>query len=686
MPGPPLHFVFALHNHQPVGNDPRVIGEVARAAYRPLLDALSAAPWFRHTLHLSGPLLEWLERSDTAYLDRLGEMVARGQVELLTGGLYEPVLASIPSEDRRAQIEGLSERLRRRFGVAPQGLWLTERAWEPQIVPDLVASGVRYVLMDDRAFVSAGFPREALTSYFLTEEGGARLAIFPIDQRLRLLMPWRPVPETRAYLESLHARGHRVAVFGDDGEKFGAWPEAQELVYGRGWLKAFLGMLEALAGTVEPSRMADVLEAAPAAGLCYLPTSSYIEMEAWALPPAQAAELGRLRDRLGEEAERFAPFIRGSHWKHFLVRYPEANLAHKKMLALRERLPRRKAWASAWAELYAAQCNDPFWHGWFGGVYLPRLRHETWRHLARAERALRRRQPVRMEQLDLDLDGQPEVWIHSSRASVVIRPARGGTVVEWTDLGREVNVLNVLTRRPEQYHDRFREGAHGAGGIGPTPVAPPGQALPDPAEGLAYDPWERATFRDHFLGAAPTAEAWLIQALPERGDFADGPYAATLDQEGLDLVRDGQVEADGGAARVRVQKRLRLGSRGNLLAAYRVESAGPGSLEGWFAVEANVFVPAMLNGSGALRVGRRTLGADADGATATRCRLGGEKGIGLDLSWTTPASVLVAPIRTLAQTERGFELAVQGHGLLFAWPIRLAAGEAWSQEIGARVR
>lgn len=679
----PLRLAFVLHNHQPVGNDPEVIAEVARVAYRPLLEALASAPWFRHSLHISGPLLAWLERSDAAYLDRLGELVARGQVELLTGGLYEPVLASIPGEDRRAQIAGLSERLHRRFGVTPRGLWLTERAWEAQLVPDLAAAGVRYVLMDDRAFIAAGFPREALTSYFLTEEGGARLAIFPIDQHLRLLIPWRPVPESRAYLEALHARGQPVAVFGDDGEKFGAWPETQELVYGRGWLKSFLGMLEGLAGTVEPCRLGEALEAVPAAGLCYLPTASYIEMETWALPPAQAAELDRLRARLGEEAERFAPFIRGGHWKHFLVRYPEANLAHKKMLALREQLPRRKAWASAWDDLYAAQCNDAFWHGWFGGVYLPRLRHETWRHLARAERALRRRQPVKVEQLDLDLDGHPEVWVHSSRASVVIRPARGGTAVEWTDLGREVNVLAVLTRRPEQYHDRFRETAHGASGIGPTPVGRPGLVPLDPAGGLAYDRWERAAFRDHFLGAPPAPEGWQLQALEERGDFADAPYSATPEPEGARLVRDGAVEVQGRAVPVRVAKRFRLARQGELVAAYEVGPRGADPLEGWFAVEVNVSLPALLDGSAAIRVGRRPLG---DGATGTRCRLGGVGEVGLELAWSTPAQVLVAPIRTLAQSERGFELTVQGHGLLLAWPIRLGAGETWSQEVRARVR
>lgn len=95
-----LRFVMLLHNHQPVGNDPRIIEEVAQASYRPLLTALESVPWLRHALHVSGPLLAWMERSDGAYLEKLGRMVARGQVELLTGGHYEPTLAGAPPSGR----------------------------------------------------------------------------------------------------------------------------------------------------------------------------------------------------------------------------------------------------------------------------------------------------------------------------------------------------------------------------------------------------------------------------------------------------------------------------------------------------------------------------------------------------------------------------------------------------------
>ena len=677
-----LRFVMVLHNHQPVGNDPRIIEQVAQAAYRPLLANLDAAPWLRHALHLSGPLLAWMEQADGAYLDRRGKMVARGQVELLPGGLYEPILAAIPSADRIAQVAGLSDRIERRFGVRPQGLWLTERVWEPQIVPDLVAAGIRYVFMDDRGFIAAGIAREALTAHFLVEEGGERLFVFPIDQRLRTLIPWAPPEDTGALLAALAAAGQRVALYGDDGEKFGSWPDTHAKVYEGGWLKTFLTLLERMVDRVEVCRPGDVVATTPPAGLCYLPTASYSELEEWALPPAQAEEIAQLRSRLGAEADRFAPFIRGSHWRQFLVRYPEANRAHKKMLALRALLPRRARWRSAWDDLYAAQCNDAYWHGWFGGVYLPLLRHQTWLRLARAERAARRGQALAIERTDLDLDGQPEVWAHSAAFSALLRPHDGGTLVEWTDLRREVNVLNVLTRRAEWYHAKLR-GPH------PAPlVAAPGDAPPDPREGLAYDAWDRAAFRDRFLDGPPSAEGLAYGTLEERGDFAAAAYHPMLEPQGLVLSRTGSVRTPQGAVPILLRKTITFDARGRLTARYRIAPEEGRAFAAWFAVELNVFLPALVDGRGRIEVGTRALDIGAPGTAAgSRCvlREGPPGARQVRIVWSLPAEVAMAPIRTVAQTERGFAMTCQGHGLLIAWPIRLEAVGSWTVEITAQI-
>src|SRR5438128_12274415 len=84
----PLRFVFAVHNHQPVGNFGHVFEAAYRDAYRPFLDVLEQYPEVPLTLHTSGPLLEWLVEHRPDYVTRVRRLVGRGQVEILGGGFY----------------------------------------------------------------------------------------------------------------------------------------------------------------------------------------------------------------------------------------------------------------------------------------------------------------------------------------------------------------------------------------------------------------------------------------------------------------------------------------------------------------------------------------------------------------------------------------------------------------------
>ena len=138
----PIRFVFGLHLHQPVGNFDHVFAQHVEDVYRPLLDRLAGRGFLPVALHLSGPLLEWLESHEPEYLDRLGALAAEGKVEILLAGFYEPVLAALPRADRVEQIRWMHEAVQRRFGVEARGLWLTERVWEPELAADLVENGI----------------------------------------------------------------------------------------------------------------------------------------------------------------------------------------------------------------------------------------------------------------------------------------------------------------------------------------------------------------------------------------------------------------------------------------------------------------------------------------------------------------------------------------------------------------
>src|SRR6266436_5135757 len=115
-------------------------------------------------------------------------------------------------------------------------------------------------------------------------------------------------------------------------------------------------------------------------------------MEAWALPAHAVTRLVALERDLGEErvAGPDGAFLRGGHWRNFLVKYPEANRMHKKMLALSALCRERGDPPAARRAIGRSQCNDAYWHGVFGGLYLPHLRAAIWRNLALAEGELRR--------------------------------------------------------------------------------------------------------------------------------------------------------------------------------------------------------------------------------------------------------------------------------------------------------
>ena len=137
-----LPFLFGIHCHQPVDNFHSVVDEAIEKSYRPFMHALAEFPGFKCAVHFSGWLLRYIQQQEPSFFSDLQALAKNWQIEFVTGGFYEPVLAAIPSRDRKGQIRKLSEYIGEHFGQTPRGLWLTERVWDPSIVPDLAACSV----------------------------------------------------------------------------------------------------------------------------------------------------------------------------------------------------------------------------------------------------------------------------------------------------------------------------------------------------------------------------------------------------------------------------------------------------------------------------------------------------------------------------------------------------------------
>lgn len=643
----PIRFCFGLHLHQPVGNFGYVFEQHVREVYRPFLEHVRKQSFFPITLHVSGPLIEWLDQHDPSVLDDIADLASDGRVELLLAGFYEPILASLPRPDRLTQVAWMRDALKQRLGAEATGLWLTERVWEPDLAADLHDAGVKFVLVDDRHFLASGFARERLHAPFRTEHDGKQVALFPIDERLRYLIPFQPPEETVEYLRLLRARGQPLAVLADDGEKFGGWPGTREWVYDNGWLdRFFVAMREVIAsGEVVLSRFDDALRAVPSGGLAYLPTASYREMEGWSLPTPAALRFLALEKELGDERLKAdGALVRGAHWRNFLVKYPESNRMHKKMLALsrlcRERgdpgVPRRA--------IGRAQCNDAYWHGVFGGLYLPFLRAEIWRNLATAEEELRAAEPLQCEATDLDGDGHDELWIHSSRFSALVSPARGGAVEELTRFALGENLADALTRRREAYHVTALVAATGNGGNDGADKADASSApsIHDLEEALSLgelppaDLDDRALFIERVLPDSVTLETY------SRAEYQ--PLATTAR-----LTMKAEVEAGADAVTVTLRasddsltKRLTFFPDGSVRAKFSW-STSQFPADAWFTTEISVARPIRLK-------------ADAE------------------------AIVWEHAIETVAKSERGLDRTLQGTCYLVRWPATLGTAEV---EVGA---
>jgi hypothetical protein len=709
---PRISLALALHNHQPVGNFGWVFAEVYETAYLPMLEALERHPGVRLGLHYTGPLLEWLSAERPDFVERLRALVSNGQVELLGGGMFEPVLASLPERDRVAQLTRMADEIQGLVGVRPTGAWLAERVWEPDLPTALARAGYRYTIVDDNHFRAAAIPEDALWGAYTTEDQGELLRVFGTEQGLRYRIPFGDVEDVIGYLRA-HATeaGDRVGVMGDDGEKFGSWPTTWEHCWGSTrWVERFFSALETHADWLTTITPGGWLAEREPIGRVYLPTASYAEMGEWVLPADESLVFAGLLHRAQAGHLPEARYLRGGFWRNFQVKYREINDLHKQMLRTSEKvaaMPEGRAKVAATDHLMRGQSNDCYWHGLFGGIYISHMRLATYEHLILAEdiadrgpRSWGARVDVGVR-ADTDMDGIDEVLFTAPGQVVVVKPNEGGGVGSWDVRAAAHALAAVLRRRPEAYHETLVEherklaeaAAHAAASVesasgedGGDSAASIHDRVSTKESGLAgrlhYDGYERRGGLVHVLPPATTPARFATADADELGDLLDGPYALVeLADDHVTLVRDGHVRAGADAVPVRVTKTVAVdGDRTDpcLTETVAIEHRGATGIDALLAVE---WPMTMLGGGG-----NPAAFYEVDGVRSAHDGSGSAAGVSVVRSGNTylgievashvepPAAAWWSPVETVSNSEGGFERVYQGSALVFAWPLHLAPG------------
>jgi alpha-amylase len=707
-----VNLIFGVHNHQPVGNFDHIFEEAYQKAYLPFMNVLLRHPQVKMSFHYTGALFQFIQQKHPEFIEQLRLMVRQKQIEIMTGGFYEPILAILPDDDKKAQIEKLTAFIQTATGYKARGMWLAERIWEPHLVKPLQEAKIEYVVVDDYHFKSAGLTEEDLFGYYISEEQGRSLAMFPISQKLRYIIPFAVPEKTIEYCAQVASEeGERLLVIADDGEKFGIWPQTYHSVYEEKWLERFFTKLEENSSWLKTTTFTEYLDTYKPKGRAYVPCASYSEMLEWSLPEQAQETYERIVDRIkqNQDQHEYLQFIKGGFWRNFLVKYPESNTMHKKMLevsgkvnaAIKAGTDHPQLW-QAQDELLAAQANDGYWHGVFGGLYMSHLRRSVYENLIKAENSLDAVVPqggLTCHTNDYNNDGSEEVIATGKILKIYMAPEVGGKILELDYRPKNFNCLNVLSRHKEAYHQKIKDFVSQHNKAQESNEAKTIHEQFRVKEKnldqyLKYDWYERGFAIEHFLSDWADLAAFHNCNFGEQGDFVNQTYDFTYKQEGdkvqVILVREGHVWVEKTFAAVKVEKKITIfKEQPNVTIEYSLTNMENTKLDLRFGSE-YCFAGTTGHDDGCFYYGLNAKDTIDNKYMDSVEESKAFQGIGIkdyftriDACWqfAEPATVWRFPLETVSQSESGFERSYQGSVLMPFWQVILKPKGQWQTTI-----
>ncbi len=651
MPKPSKSLIICVHAHQPVGNFDWVFLDAYEKSYKPFFEVLEKHPTIPISCHFSGSLLDWLVKNKPEFIQILKRMVKRGQIEFLGGGYYEPIYGAIPKEDLIGQIKMMRGVLKRLFGVTPEGAWLTERVWDPDLVKPMKKASVQYTILDDLHLEKAKVA-SPITGYYQAKEGKETLDLFASMKLLRYLMPFRKAEETIEFIHSSKTGPEDALVFADDCEKFGMWPGTYQWVYEEKWLDKLFTLLER-DETIKVYTFSQFRKRFKPKGVVNIPHASYSEMMEWS----------------------------GGRFYNFFKKYPESRYMRDRMWNVSESLGsiRSKNGASGKLEkareaLYRAQCNCTYWHGVFGGLYLHHLRSAVFENLIRAEDIIdqvskkpRRPEDGRIQIQKLD---SGERWeMRQKNIVTFFNPKYGAALEELDYIPKSVNLTCNLQRHKESYHEAVLKKVSSAAQGEPLSIHEMlGSKEKNLEKHLYYDPVRRLSLMDHFFAAEVMADDFSKSLYTEAGNFVGSAYQAlTRPAKGLKefcFEKKGHLKLRNGQQALTLTKTISPVGDSAVRARYQLKNTSSEELSFVFGIEFNFSIgdTHAMKGLSEKKV-KEWIFNDS------------WRGVAIKLSSDFETSLLAAPVETVSESESGLEKTYQELAVLLQRPFSLKPKE-----------
>ena len=678
-----VQFIFGIHNHQPVGNFDHVFDDACDRSYLPFLQVLEKFPNISMAFHFSGSLIEWLEAHRPDVLALFKKLVDRGNIEVLGSGYYEPILAMIPEVDQVGQIQKMNDWALDRMGYEIKGNWLTERVWEPHLTQSLNKANIDYMVVDDYHFLTTGADPKNLNGYYFTEQEGKVLSVFPISQKMRYAMPFEDPQVAIDILKSYATKdGDSLVVMADDGEKFGIWPGTWESVYAQKWLERFFALLNENSEWITTTTFKEYHSNHTPRDLVYIPTSSYFEMSQWTL----RTDLGREMDHFVHDLENQGrgeatrPFINGGMWRNFFTKYPESNWMQKRVQFLSLNLAQLESKGGIPSDLkddlYRAQCNCAYWHGVFGGLYLPHLRHAIYEHLLKAEENFLASGGNFPGLVDIDSDGVKEYRLRSDNVQLFISADKGHIrEIDW--LPAYFNVTNYLQRYAEHYHEKLAQASNGSNASGSIHdiVLTKEEGLQDR---LFVDTYKRHGLIDHIFDSNQSQNDHYTGNLQE--NFSGTVSSVQQREAGVQITTTGLVDH----SQISIEKELEL-HHNDVSIRISISNSGNEIIDQLYGLELNF---GLLGGNSPDRyylVNGKNVGplnSPGDEAEVQSVALINEwDNFKISIKFSENCQLWRSPIETISMSEAGFERVYQASALLPHWKLNLRPGESLELEL-----
>ncbi|ADK81041.1 alpha-amylase/4-alpha-glucanotransferase domain-containing protein [Sediminispirochaeta smaragdinae] len=668
-----LRLIFGVFGSKPVGTDPEQLETVYQKTYKPFLTVLYGFPKIRSCLHFSGQLFDWFEETHPEILMVISEMVKRKQLEIIGGGYYEPIFPLIPTKDRVGQIELLTTYIRKRFGKRPRGCWIPERVWEPSLASVFSSSGMEYIFLDDRHFMSAGLRGEKIYHPCITEDQGKTVRVLPLTSRLNRMIPFASPEDVYAKIGEIAAsEEHEVASIMIDADMLGYVPGTEGVCEAGGWMECFLRLVDENRGVAIPVLPGQFVRSLDSLEKVYFPCTAYEEMMQWPLPPEQQMDLEFVRSRT--EKDNGSIYVNGGYFRQFLTRYPESNLLYARMMytyllvnqVQRDRARKKSAREESWR----GQCNAPYWHGRYNGVYDNHLRKAAYRSFITAEKTTRERGifTTAIHPVDIDFDGADEYIYQGQNINAYIH-RRSGMLFELDYLVSGWNYLDTMARHRERYHD-------------------------DNDERLGIDNYPRRAFLDHVLYDDVTFSQFKTMQFREAADFINQRYDLDeLDREHKRLyLHCGTFLHMNGVPMPLFLKKGYNFSKNSVEVEYTIENRSSVTSAFLFAPEINLSLFANAQEDAHLFLGDK--GDAGDDALTEGVERGGIKEIALhdnrnhaivsivlDSRW----ALWSFPIYTIAAGLRGKRAVYQSNAFVVRKKLSLEPGESWSGIITMKI-